>query len=258
MEAQREMKSDYQNNGYCTVECLFSVPEIDKLHDLMYSLAPPDYGAIINPDRADFLIAQSLNPSDSLGKRVDKIEKCHEAAKVFRKLMKNSRIVDTIQDIHGKKMVGLSSHMLFKQPNSPYAGQAWVPHQDNSYAQNPNGELITVNVFFSDVFPENGTLYLYPKSHKLGLLEHEFRKSYGENISPGNRAVLPDGLEKVDIYAVKGDVLFMNGNCVHGSYANTTELPRPMFSATYIAEGEEFLPGFNTRRKVIDLCSEVS
>ena len=247
------MKQKYQDEGYCIQECLFLGSEIDELNSLIYQFAPSDFGAIINPDRPDFLIAQSLDQNKPLYEQVAHVEKCYSTAHIFRKLMKNSKIVDIIENIHGKKMVALSSHMLFKQPGSPYAKQAWALHQDNSYAQNKNGELITINIFFKDAFPQNGTVFVYPKSHKLGILEYKARKSYGQAIDPGNKVTIPDGYERIDIYGISGDVLFMNGNCVHGSYANETQHPRPMFSVTYIAEGEEFLSGKNTQRKVISL-----
>ena len=85
---------------------------------------------------------------------------------------------------HNNAKFHLMSQMLFKEVNSRYASQAWNPYQDNSYPRNEtinsanglNTQYITTNFFLEDANKENGTLYVYPGSHKLGLLEVQIRK----------------------------------------------------------------------------------
>ena len=44
-----------------------------------------------------------------------------------------------------------------------------------------------------------------------------------------------------------------NGNLIHGSYPNKTkDKTRGMYSATYLPKGEKFLPGANSRRRVMN------
>jgi len=48
-------------------------------------------------------------------------------------------------------------------------------------------------------------------------------------------------------------MLILHGNCVHGSYGNTTEFSRPLYSITYIKKRESFLVGKNANRKELSL-----
>ena len=69
--------------------------------------------------------------------------------------------------------MGLSSQFIFKEANSAYSSQAWKPHQDSSYPGDKNGEYLTINWFLRGADVENGSIYIYPGSHKLGLLNSE-------------------------------------------------------------------------------------
>ena len=96
-----------------------------------------------------------------------------------------------------------------------------------SYHQNPNGKTITTNLACEDADVENGTLFLYPGSHKEGIINFEPRKSFREDKGkqPGNTLVLPKKYQdkKTDCLMKKGDVLFLHGNCIHGSYPNKSK-----------------------------------
>tara|TARA_B100002003_G_C13853368_1_gene418148 strand:- start:449 stop:616 length:168 start_codon:yes stop_codon:yes gene_type:complete len=52
----------------------------------------------------------------------------------------------------------------------------------------------------------------------------------------------------------KGDVLFLHGNCAHGSYGNLSKYrSRPLYLITYIKKGEQFAIGKNANRKEFSL-----
>ncbi len=258
-ELSKEQKDFYYRNGYLVAPTVFSNEESGTILNILYMHANKDFAAILNPDRPEYLIAQIAQdfPADyPLGKRVDSIESAVETAKIMRNIMKDSRIVSILETLQGKEVVGLQSQILFKQADSPYALQAWEPHQDNSYIKS-NGQYITTNLFLEDANKENGTLYFYPGSHKEGLFPIIERKSYREpaGTNPGNIAQMPiDKYEKVDVNFKKGDLLVLHGDCVHGSYPNISKTrSRPLFSCSYITKGEEFFPGTTARRKVIPL-----
>ena len=54
------------------------------------------------------------------------------------------------------------------------------------------GQLVTTNLFLHDANKKNGCLYLYPKSHKEGLINFKNYYSYTAKSSqnPGNRVIL--------------------------------------------------------------------
>ena len=155
----------------------------------------------------------------------------------------------------GKDVVGLMSHVIFKHQNSKFSKMSWVPHQDNSYPCMANNCYITANLFISDAFKENGCLYLYPGTHKYGLIKFKNFLSYHAKTKhkPGNRVLTKLNDEnKIDLSVKAGDFLIMNGNLIHGSYPNLSKkYPRHLLSFNYGVVGKKFLPGYTAQRKAI-------
>ena len=220
----------YNTKGYLVLPILSS-EEIERILDLHVKYADENFSALMH------------------------IERKEEELYNFIKL---PRIVSVIETILKGESIALMSQMLFKKPGTVYAHQAWTVHQDNSYHQSPNSLSITVNVACEDMNKENGTMYLYPGSHKEGLMEFQPRISFREDPTsqPGNTIALPEKYidKKTDLIMKKGDVLFMHGNCAHGSYPNFSKiLWRPVYAITYIKKGESFAIGKNADRKEISL-----
>ncbi len=245
-ELTGEQKAFYRSNGHLVLENIITPGECDFLLNRIYLHAGKDYAAIMNPDREDALARQDPRSSP---------EVIRETAKIFRDYMKHPKAVAALETLQGKEVVGLMSQMLFKQAGSPYASQAWNPHQDNTYPRNANKQYITTNLFFADADKENGSLYIYPGSHAEDLLEADPVISYREpqGANPGNAVKVPDHYKKVDLSFKKGSLLILNGNTIHGSYANRSNRSRPLYSCSYITKGEPFIPGNNAQRMIISL-----
>lgn len=65
---------------------------------------------------------------------------------------------------------------------------------------------------------------------------------------------IPEKYEKVDIEFKKGDMLFLNGDLVHGSYSNRSKnRPRPLYMNVYIPDGGFFRPGKGSEKMFIPL-----
>ena len=290
-ELSPEQIGKYHKDGYLVVSNVFSHTECNELLLRIKPYANKDFAAIMNPDRLEFLLAQlpgckyALSETDeapAIGAYVDKIQevltRCPEnysrarefeikesvledllnTSQFLRGVMQDSRQRDILETLQGREVVALMSQMLFKEAGTRYAHeQAWKPHQDNAYPRNPNEQYITTNLFLADADKENGTLYIYPGSHKLGLLSAESAPSYREakGKAPGSRTIMPEEWEDrhVDVNFKKGDLLVLNGNCIHGSYSNFSKRSRPLYSCSLISKGEFFIPGANARRMEIPL-----
>ena len=219
----------YDDNGYLVVENVLPQEECDRLMTIFEEYADEDYSAILNLDRSEPEI---------------------------RRLMKQTEIVSRVEQLQGTEVVGLMSQMLFKKAGSRYAVQAWQPHQDNSYPQAEYGAYVTTNIFFEDADAGNGGMYIYPGSHKQGLLPFAAVRSYREDVgeNPGNVVEPPDKCDRVDLVAKKGGMLVLNGCVVHGSYPNESrERSRPLCQLIYIKRGAKFIPGKNANRTAIPL-----
>jgi ectoine hydroxylase-related dioxygenase (phytanoyl-CoA dioxygenase family) len=225
-ELSKSQYDFYHENSYVVIDNLFSDTECDRIYELFCDHADSDYSAIINLDR--------------------EVEELHL-------VMKMPKVVSIVEGLFDSEAYGLMTQMLFKQAGSAYAGQSWVIHQDNAYHGNQNGATLTINIACRDSNVETGTLYVYPGTHKEGIISFEAKKSFREEkgASPGNAMILPDKYadKKTDVIMKKGGMLILHGNCAHGSYPNTSaDKSRPIYSITYVKKGESFLVGKNANR----------
>jgi len=224
-------------HGFVVVRGIFSREECDEFLVRLKQHAEEGFPAIHNIDR---------NPPDGKG--------FIGAERIY----KNKRVVALLDTLCGAEVVALGNQTLFKEAGSRWAAQAWNPHQDNSYPQTPNGEYTTINIFLADADKENGGLYVYPGSHKEGLLPFErtisIREAPGQN--PGNTVVIPEKHQgkHIDLEVKRGDMLVLHGHVIHGSYRNKSQTrSRPLFSVSYVPRGTPFKTGKNNQRKEIEV-----
>jgi ectoine hydroxylase-related dioxygenase (phytanoyl-CoA dioxygenase family) len=254
----------WELNGYLVVNKLFNGQECDCFLDRIKQFADKDFSTIINPDRLDFLIAQSfklMSEKLELWQRIEFIRKAKLNAQIFRSIMTDVRINNVLQIIHqGKDVAALCSQFLFKEFGSKYQNEAWNPHQDNSYLNIKKGCAINVQLMLSDSNKDNGSLYVYTGSHAEEILPFEQKPSYGDSATnqPGNNCIIPPKYSKIDLEFKKGDVLFIHGNLIHGSYPNLSLVSRPVFAWQTCTLGDAEIAlganrGKNTQRKEIRL-----
>jgi ectoine hydroxylase-related dioxygenase (phytanoyl-CoA dioxygenase family) len=240
-EEQRKL---YWEQGYLIIDGFLGASQAGVINQLLRKVAQEDFKTMLQLDRRDDLLRQSpdSDPDDRA-----------EVSKEIRKLQLNERMVGIVEELYGREMVVVQSIIIYKEAGKPFADQAWNPHQDNSYAQSPNGMYLAVGYPLSDFSPENGGLYLYPGSHKEGLFPWEniegANQKSGE--SAGNNITIPDKYKKVDIRLKQGDVIIFHGDLIHGSYSNKSTKSRPFLLINYIPYGESFVSGKTSNRKVI-------
>tara|TARA_Y100000389_G_scaffold203929_1_gene254145 strand:+ start:707 stop:1465 length:759 start_codon:yes stop_codon:yes gene_type:complete len=245
-------KKFYDVNGYVILEKIFSDIEAEKFNSSVRRHANKSFSALINPDRYDSLLDQDERPKSDIT-----LKEIEETSSMARSIMTDKRMIELLEFFHENKAVGLSSQFIFKEAYSDYCMQAWRPHQDNFYPKSKNAAYITLNWFLKDADKDNGTIYCYPGSHKLGLLPAEnnisFREKVGDN--PGSECKIPEEFldRKTDIIIPANSIVILNGNCIHGSYPNISNRSRPWFSSCYISEDEDFVVGNSSKRKKIKL-----
>ena len=219
----------YNINGYLILEKLLPEDECERVLTICEEFADEKYSAILNLDRTEIEI---------------------------RELLRRKDFVSRLEQLQETEVVGLMTQILFKKAGTPYASQSWNAHQDNAYPQAEYGAYITLNVFLEDADAGNGGMFIYPASHKEGLLPFEPTKSYREGLgaNPGNVVVPPDKYERVELNFKKGDVLVLHGCVIHGSCSNeSVDRSRPLCQLVYIKRGKDFIPGKNANRKEIPL-----
>ena len=258
----KEQKNFYKENGYIVFRNVFSSLEAKKLDKSISYFANEGWHNIMNPDRVEFLITQSLKKINSFktqNEKIEFIEKAKETSKLFRSYLLDKRIYKIMNSVVGKKVDGLMTHVIFKHKQSKFSNMSWVPHQDNSYARMKKNSYITANLFIQKAIKENGCLYIYPGTHKFGLMKFKGYDSYHAKSGqkPGNRIIKAVSEEnKIDLSVNPGDFLIMNGNLVHGSYPNISKnMSRHLLSFNYGEVGKKFIPGITAKRKSIPFNS---
>ena len=104
-----------------------------------------------------------------------------------------------------------------------------------------NGKIIEMSQAIKNDYGIDGSLKIYPVT------------GYGNPDKPGHLVEVDKNFKKYDVVGNVGTLYVQNGNLIHGSYPNKTkDKTRGMFSATYLPKGEKFLPGANSRRRVMN------
>jgi len=253
-------KNFYNENGYIFIKNLFPKKMCLEAKKKILSCCDENFSQMLNIHKENFLISHNvkkLNKIKNLAIRSDEIKRLSEISKNFLNLARYKKFVNILNNLYKKEVVGTQSQVVVKKPKTKFSKQSYLPHQDNSYAKNKNGLFFTTHLFLEKSSINNGTLYLYPKSHKLGLLKSKQGKSFDNNKKAGNKVIfksLDNKYKKIFIDAEPGDLLIVHGNCIHGSVENKSKnKSRIVYTLCCIPINEKFISGKNARREIFKL-----
>jgi ectoine hydroxylase-related dioxygenase (phytanoyl-CoA dioxygenase family) len=171
----------------------------------------------------------------------------------FKKIASSKLIVDFISTLFGEDAQGIQTQFFYSIPGV----SGFTPHQDNYFVEASENEFCSAWIALVDVNIENGCLYGFKGSHKLGMLPR-VQSAISEDKNQDTNAyaetsVLPDGLEKINLPVKRGGVVFLHGSYVHGSLPNLGLYNRYVLLCTYIKKGAFFRPGNHAKRIAFDL-----
>lgn len=253
---KNKLKKKFDENGFIIIKKFFNKKKTDDIYKIMLKFADKKFSPFLNVHRSDYLIAQcneQIQNLKTVKEKSDFIQNAINSSIKLKNFFLDIKIDRYLKILFGKKCVGLQTQYIFKRGNTTYAKVAHRAHQDSPYASK-NGKFFTAHIFLKKTDLNNGTIYLYPGSHKLGELKYKPNKSFRGNImKPGNEVKLKQNLNKINIKAEQGDLLVMHGLLVHGSYPNLSKSrSRPVFCGCYIPKGENFFEGKNADRKIYE------
>ena len=163
----KKIRKDFEEDGYTIIRNFYSKKKCDVFLKKVKKYADNDFAPIMNPDREEFLITQTINRILNfkyLGEKANFLNNIKKECVFFRSLMLNKKILNILNKIKNKKVSALMSQMIFKEKKTKYAKQSWLPHQDNSYPKNKNGHYITINIFL-DRSTKKMELYIFLRNH---------------------------------------------------------------------------------------------
>ena len=234
--------------GTCVIRGVFSEFDCENIASKLELLELENGPQIINPDREQHLIAQTVDHLVSL-KHLEKIQYLKNVklvSRFLRRVMKNERILTLLSQYFKSPVTALNSQYTFKKYGTKFGNQNFVPHQDASTYEPSNESLVSIQLSISEMDKKNGGLFVIPGSHKYGLLESKYTQDFskGSVKDCGNGCKVPRGLKRYYLRTFPGDLIFIRGYLIHGSEPNETKgSDRQVFGWMTARRDTKFLRG---------------
>ena len=144
--------------------------------------------------------------------------KCHLLFKWVDDVMRDEKILDTIEDLIGPDILCWNTLFCTKEPHRE-SFVSW--HQDLNYCGLDTDELVTVWLAISSATTESGCMSVLPGSHKGELMPHRDEYQRDNMLTRGQEiAVEVDESETVAVPLEPGEASLHNGRLAHASAPN--------------------------------------
>jgi hypothetical protein len=209
----------FDQDGFLAVRGLFSAEEVDGIRAIFMEMAndgpvpglsdiPKSRGGAPVPSGDPLsLFPRMMNPHRHADKAVGPIA---------MRYMREARLRPILAELMGEEPFACQSMFYFKPPGS--RGQDL--HQDNFYLRVKPGTCMAAWLAVDDADEGNGGMMCVPQTATLEI-------ACPEQADPAfsfttERVEPPPGLRPQMMRLKAGDVLFFNGNVIHGSSPNTS------------------------------------
>jgi phytanoyl-CoA hydroxylase len=231
-----QQETQFRCDGFVAVPQLFTPNEVAELRDTFMEMAKSGPVEGLSEGR------QSLNrggtaqyaPSDPLSFYPRMMHPHNHLDKpvgpLSMKYMLHPKLEGILESLLAEEPLAVQSMFYFKPPKS--RGQAL--HQDNFYLRVKPGTCVAAWVAIDDADEENGAIKCVgnTQNHPIQCPEQSnLAESFTtEHVTP------PDGYRAQVVPLKAGDVLFFNGNVIHGSGPNRSKSRfRRAFICHYVA-----------------------
>ncbi|KOB53093.1 putative alpha-ketoglutarate-dependent hypophosphite dioxygenase [Operophtera brumata] len=222
-----EQKQFYKDNGYIVLKDLVIPEDLEEIsveYDKLFLRKNQEKmeSSWVGSDEND-----RQNNSMFTVKGIHNLQYHHA---IFSTFLFNKNLLDALEDIMGTENIVLHHTKAHFKP--PEKGAAYPMHQDYHYFSYEKDSMVAAFLHLDAANPENGGLFVYPGSHKLGPQEDVGAKEgnfhyVDQSKFPLNRAT--------PVIADRGDVVIFSYLLVHGSSPNLSTRPRRMLLAQMAA-----------------------
>lgn len=204
-----EQKKQFEAEGYVIIKGLFNKEQLTEIEQTFEEISNRTIPGHFEPD----LITESPDPL----KRYPRVMHPHRFSETAKKYMLHQPVLNVLEDLYGEPPLAAQSMFYYKPPGA--RGQAL--HQDNFYLKVEPGNCIAAWTAIDAADEENGGLLVVPKTQDYEIVCPEYSDS---KESFTTHYVKPPKEQKaMPVVMEPGDVLFFNGNLIHGSYRNKTK-----------------------------------
>ena len=240
-----ELIERYQDAGYVVVPGLFSAEEVDFIKDHFMALNAAGHGFAGDDP-------QLLGDDDPL-KAFPRIIHSHRFDKFSLDWLLDERLRAWTTALLGDEPFAAQTMFYFKPPGA--RGQAL--HQDQTPLRVHPGTCLAAWMAVDACDEANGCLQIVPETHDLPRLcpvEADTSMSFSASTVP-----IPPGSQAEPVIMRPGDVVFFNGQVIHGSFPNTSEtrFRRALIAHYVVGEAEKvaefYHPLLNFAGEEVDL-----
>jgi phytanoyl-CoA hydroxylase len=227
MVVETKRVDEFKTQCYTIVPQLFSKEEVATYIDHYMTLRgkgtyPGDFPGV------------NVNDADPL-KKYPRMIHMHRWDELSLKWMIDPRLNAYMTAFGGASPLAVQTMLYFKPPGA--RGQAL--HQDNYYLQVKPGTCLAAWLALDDCDEANGCLQVVPGTHDTPELcpqAADTSQSFTDVTVP-----LAEGMGSVPMLMKAGDVLFFNGQLVHGSFPNSTQdrFRRSLIGHYIVAEAQK-------------------
>lgn len=204
----QQVVEQFEQDGYVVARGLFSPDEVAayRAHYMALRAAgtyPGDHAGV------------DLSSDDPL-KRFPRMIHMHRWDDISLQWMIDPRVNRWLTGLLGREPYAVQTMLYFK----PAGARGQALHQDQYYLRVQPGTCMAAWLALDDCDEENGCLQVVPGTQKLPLLctvKADTTQSFTDVTVP-----LGEGMQPVPVIMAAGDVLFFNGQLVHGSFPNTS------------------------------------
>jgi len=204
----RSFVEQFELNGYTLAKGLFTQEEVAKYRDHYMTLRaagsyPGDTAGV------------DVSSNDPL-KRYPRMIHMHRWDEVSLQWLLDDRINNWLTSITGIEPYAVQTMLYFK----PAGARGQALHQDQYYLRVQPGTCMAAWLALDDCDIENGCLQVVPGTQNAPVLctvKADTTQSFTDVTVP-----LGEGMHSIPVEMKAGDVLFFNGQLVHGSYPNST------------------------------------
>ena len=157
----------------------------------------------------------------------------HFAFQWVDELTRHSTILDAVEQLLGPNLLAWNTNWFVKMPGDK-TFVSW--HQDGAYWGLSPMDVATAWVALSPVTPENGCMRVIPGSHTQPYMPQ--RETFADNnmLSRGQEiTVAVIEARAVDLVLQPGEMSLHHLWIVHGSKANTSDIPRIGIAIRYVS-----------------------
>lgn len=207
--------------GYVIIKDFLTENELDSV--IKASQKHYNYSLNLLEDEGNYRLNSPTN--------LNKIEGACEFEPEFLKIARNPILVNTAKQlINTQETLDVYISKFF--PMKPKVGISTYLHQDNYYFRGDPSTILSCALYFQDTNKENGCLRIIPRSHEIGIVNHN-NLSHIEGIRWIDENMLNQDLI-LDLELKAPYAVFFNINLIHGCYNNTSDNTRFSLAWEYI------------------------